>query len=513
MTLERVINRRRRVGTVVVAICFVSFLVGLSGLYFVPLHFARDTYVSENALQPGMHTTTIGSHVRDMYAWKNATRDVLVENLAAISGLEVIEDDSYVLAIVRSPRGSARSAIVVSTTIEASPSLKHISGLSFSVELAKHLHQRANYVGKDVYFVFANTRGRSSHADFLKRYHDGSVIYKRSGTLQQGIHLDFDFQEGIKSIVFQVEGGRRLPNLDLLNMFVRTALQKGILSRYMLTTKKFLLRSLKLFPTRVGLFLQFFLQQSLWTHVDNEPHSVYNEYATDCLTVTHLGSGASRIRAQVFVNVIEGAVRSLLTLQETLHQSFYFYLLPSPWLYVPIGDYMIVFGLCFAIFPAVVVWMTLFSNAFEKNKNEDQGGSLGHFFRVLIPLVGATSLAMYYLPPKIGLFLYFGALGGIIWVPLQQRQFNARSQLAIIAFSVYSFSLVLCVLINFPLAIVGCVFGVIHMLAYYTGSRLMLLALDPFVLGYAFSQTFIYWDCLILVAVPFRILMIKSLSV
>jgi glycosylphosphatidylinositol transamidase len=48
---------------------------------------------------------------------------------------------------------------------------------------------------------------------------------------------------------------------------------------------------------------------------------------------------------QLWFRVIEGTVRSLNNLLEHLHQSFYYYLLPSPNLYLSIGDYMISLGL------------------------------------------------------------------------------------------------------------------------------------------------------------------------
>lgn len=47
--------------------------------------------------------------------------------------------------------------------------------------------------------------------------------------------------------------------------------------------------------------------------------------------------------------VLEGTLRSLNNVQEHLHQSFYYYLLPSPRTYIPIGHYMISFGMLFSV--------------------------------------------------------------------------------------------------------------------------------------------------------------------
>jgi hypothetical protein len=60
---ENVWVARRRAALFLIGLCVVAFFVGVLGLVFVPTFFARNTYVSENALQHGMHEVSLGWNV------------------------------------------------------------------------------------------------------------------------------------------------------------------------------------------------------------------------------------------------------------------------------------------------------------------------------------------------------------------------------------------------------------------------------------------------------------------
>lgn len=496
--------RRRAFGSKVVKLTVVSLLVSLGALYFVPLHYARSTYLSENALQPGLHGVSIGV---DRLPEGSMTSLEDVQELLRQEKLEtVLQKGLFVVGILRAPRGSARAAIAVSTALPERRVVEgsnRIHSLAFVLKLVRHL-QSAKYVSKDVYFLVSQQHGRAGPSAFLDMYYNGEVAFRRSGTIQQALHLNFDFEEGVKKMVFEMEGSRRLPNLDLLNMFVRTAAAAGVSSRHVLTTKKFIHRALKQLPPRVAMFLQFFLTQAVADDSD-AAHSVFNEYAADCLTVTHLGSKSKNVRAESFFHAIEGSLRSLFSLQETLHQSFYFYLLPSPWLYVPIGDYMIIFGMSFAIFPAVLVWMALFSDAW------DQFQLLPTLLLVASGFFLAFGMWAFRALPLVGMALYVLIVVMLPLLPLPKV--NGRLA-ALCGFGYFGFSLILCVLINFPLAYLGCIFGAAHMAAYFVQSRILLILLDPFLLGLAVSSGshLPYWISLIWAAVPMRLWLFYAIS-
>jgi len=75
-------------------------------------------------------------------------------------------------------------------------------------------------------------------------------------------------------------------------------------------------------------------------------HGLFNRYTIDSVTLSEIHSdGSKTINVHQLARIVEGTVRSVNNLLEHLHQSFYYYLLPSPTLYISIGEYMISFGL------------------------------------------------------------------------------------------------------------------------------------------------------------------------
>ncbi len=482
-----------------VAVSVVAFFVGLAGLVAVPVFFARLTYLSENALQPGSHGVAVGALATKGAAMRGdeASVEAAVKGL----GLERVRfDDGTLVAVVRSSRGGAGSCVAISVHYDNATSTARFTGAAFAVKLADYLRTAA-YVGKDVLFVW--TRPNTTAVDrFVKRYYeldsssDGMNGFRRSGQLQAAFHLEFAFNAGVRKVVFELEGDR-LPNLDLLNSFVRGAAQQGINQKLMLTTRRFLFKQLQsLPPPRAAFFLQFFLTQAL-VGSSQTPHAELNAYACEALTVSHVGEGAD-IRAEVLFNAIEAALRSVLTLQETLHQSFYFYILPSVWLYVPIGDYMILFGLCFAVFPAVVTWFALFSDA----RNVGEKWSEIELFSPF--LIGAIA---WKLPSVFGMALYGCALFVALFL-WGKRQKTSSDLLFLIGTGYFGMFLVLCVLVNFPLAMVGCAFGMLQLAAFKSRSRVILMVCDPFLLSLGMAQ----WSSVYLASVPFRLLLAQAIQ-
>jgi glycosylphosphatidylinositol transamidase len=92
-----------------------------------------------------------------------------------------------------------------------------------------------------------------------------------------------------------------------------------------------------------------FMQNQAWG-VPTGDHAYMSRYAINAVTLFNKRTNASKdsVGLDVIGRTVEGTMRSLMNLNEPLHQSFYFYLLPSPYNYVSIGIYMISFGLMVA---------------------------------------------------------------------------------------------------------------------------------------------------------------------
>jgi glycosylphosphatidylinositol transamidase len=100
----------------------------------------------------------------------------------------------------------------------------------------------------------------------------------------------------------------------------------------------------KWWPELDNLFT-FMLNQAEGT--PNGDHAYMSRYAINAVTLFNKRTPGAReaVDLTTIGMTLEGTMRSLMNLNEPLHQSFYFYLLPSPYNYVSIGHYMISFGL------------------------------------------------------------------------------------------------------------------------------------------------------------------------
>ena len=222
---------RRRAVSFVLRVAIACFFVGIAGLFVVPLHFSRATYVSENALQHGLHAVSLGAAIGRVDA-KHRRGDALWTEsfLRSVPNLEVHNFAGSILAIARSDRGNTASSVLISAHFEPSAHQGNVSAAFVACKLAE-LFASAPTAGKDILFLFTRREeGVWTLKRFLQMYHDGDaskVLFRRSGAIQQGFHLDFSFKNGVRKLVVEVEGNR-LPNLDMVNNFVRCASSKGL---------------------------------------------------------------------------------------------------------------------------------------------------------------------------------------------------------------------------------------------------------------------------------------------
>ncbi|KAF6775199.1 hypothetical protein AHF37_05201 [Paragonimus kellicotti] len=169
-----------------------------------------------------------------------------------------------------------------------------------------------------------------------------SEIEGRSGAIQAGLNLEVS-RLNIESLDILSEGiNGLLANLDLVNTIVRLSHKHSIepcvsgqyydFARSAVQTRK---------QNVMGLL------QAVWTQASGSPaglHGLLINYQIPAVTLR----GPSRSfkttqQSRQSTNVgklVEGVLRSLNNLQERLHQSFWYYLLPNPLRYISIGVYM-----------------------------------------------------------------------------------------------------------------------------------------------------------------------------
>lgn len=96
---------------------------GLAGLYILPVHLASPTYMSENALQPGLHEVSLGrgllsAEVRGLLTGYNATTRWVCEQLRGVAECAARTDDA-VAAWIFAPRADTSGCVALSAHLES----------------------------------------------------------------------------------------------------------------------------------------------------------------------------------------------------------------------------------------------------------------------------------------------------------------------------------------------------------------------------------------------------------
>lgn len=199
----------------------------------------------------------------------------------------------------------------------------------------------------------------------------------RYSHIYASIHLDIlrTNNDHIRDFAFQLEGN--LPDLDLMNIAVSISRYFGIraiglspsifLSKFpdaFYTVYNFL-RSYGVSHERIiqiDQLFTFILNNAL--SIPSNAHFYSSKYRIQSMTITTKTAQNIHLRQEILSNqhhgqvhlyhlirlfkILELTLRSIHYLSEPLHQSYYFYLLVSPFRFIPIIHYMIVLGLLIA---------------------------------------------------------------------------------------------------------------------------------------------------------------------
>ena len=354
--------------------------------------YNKATYVSENALTPGAATDTFGRDAAEValllgWTYVNGTAEAAGAAAARIAALGwdlVVEEQggvngTNVYGVLRAPRGDGTESLMLSAPWSMADGRSNTAGVALLLALAAHF-TASNFWAKDVIVLLYD--GPAGMHRWLEEYHgvcltspsfNGGSNWKcrylnsycciaascldskfvRAGAIQASLNLELgpDVSK-ISGLGISPEGtSSRLPNLDLLNTFVRLA-QLHHVPLYMheapvLVDPLWKTALLPLVGGDVSAHVEALqiLAVMMWnqaTGLSSVSNGAVHKYKIDAFTVRAPSH-------QVYVNsippvhiarAIEGTVRSCNNLLEHFHQSFFFYLLPSPWRYVSIGLYM-----------------------------------------------------------------------------------------------------------------------------------------------------------------------------
>ncbi|XP_076000811.1 GPI-anchor transamidase component GPAA1 [Genypterus blacodes] len=434
-------NRRRALISLITRlnapICLVCYLVGVTwfmGLAFEP--FTLRTYMSENAMGSTMVEERFPAGERALVTGREFAAhkkkvggmpvDWLVKTMQA-RGLEVFTQrfsrtlpfpdenkerymvkGTNVYGILRAPRAPRTEALVLSAP--CSPGDNNNQAVGLLLGLAQYFRSQV-YWAKDIIFL-VNEHDLIGMQAWLEGYHhtnttgmDWSPLQGRGGSIQAALSLELS-SDVVTSLDLVLEGlNGQLPNLDLVNLFYAFCQKIGVLctiqgklqrndwdsvSGYSHAAQTMILMVMKQASGRPwgdhGLFLRYHIEAATIKGINS-----FRPYKTDVTTVGRL---------------LEGMYRKLNNLLERLHQSYFFYLMPSLSHFVSIGYYMPAFGLLAVILllRALDLWVQLGAPPprAEDGTVEIVPSGPG-FLSVFTPLVIShlTGAALYVLPIRL----------------------------------------------------------------------------------------------------------------
>ncbi|CAM9131580.1 unnamed protein product [Bubo scandiacus] len=353
----------------------LSYVVGLGwflALAFQPL--APRTYMSENAMGSTMveEQFLFGeralSYAREFAGHKKKAGGMPVawlEKTMWSLGLEVhrqpfartlpfpdetreryMVKGTNVYGILRAPRAASTESLVLSVPCTEGPHNNQAVGLMLA--LAAYFRGQI-YWAKDIIFL-VNEHDLLGMEAWLEAYHDVNVTEVRSsgtlgraGAIQAAISLELS-SDVVTSFDVAVEGlNGQLPNLDLLNLFHAFCQKNGLLCTIQGKLPRSDWDSLPAYAHSLQTLLLMVLAQA--SGRPRGDHGLFLRYRIEAITLRGINSFRQYKYDMTTVGkTLEGMFRKLNNLLERLHQSYFFYLLPSLSRFVSIGIYMPAFG-------------------------------------------------------------------------------------------------------------------------------------------------------------------------
>ena len=379
--------------TVVSVLFYIVGIIYMLALAHYPL--SAGTYFSENALLPALVERKYHSDT-DARAYANDLRqvsrdtpkgaipeqwlyskfldlglDVYTQNFTVLHPyMELVKPKkgparskvitgTNVYGILRAPRVAGTEAIVLTVPYRSGKRMATLGstnhGIGLILSLASYFRKHT-YWSKDIIFLVVDHEEIGMRA-WLESYHDtkssyitSSLMRGRSGSIMGSINLELG-SDSIDHIDIKIEGPNgHLPNLDLFNLAVRLCKREGVPVTFQ--DREDLLQAYQFrydgFKYNMKTMLLNMAHQA-----SGRPrgiHGLFLQYHIEALTLKGHSSHGRRANPTLSVGrVLEGMTRSINNLLERLHQSFFFYVLPSTERYISIGLYMPPFGLVMVV--------------------------------------------------------------------------------------------------------------------------------------------------------------------
>ncbi|CAG8434789.1 11747_t:CDS:10 [Ambispora gerdemannii] len=345
---------------------YLLFAIGVGWLFILPSNeYNKYTYISENALLPGqvntyyswpqVHEASVYRDNIETLSTSSIERTAYIESELRKAGIKTGTQNFTVNAlgkeisgvnvfgVLSAPRGDGTEALVLSAPwISKDGKTVNINGVAAILSIGKF------FQSTDI-IILITDGGEAGVQAWLEAYHDNprsdilsSPLFLRSGAIQAAVNLDLPGTKDYQVLGIFYEGvNGQLPNLDLINTIVRIVRISGRIPITLHDTGHVYWANDHgdYYSSLYNLILTM-KYQALGHSTGG--HGLFFRYKIDAVTLYGHRMEASH-QPFMFLEIgtaIESTFRSLNNLLEHLHQSFFFYLLPSPEKYISIGSYL-----------------------------------------------------------------------------------------------------------------------------------------------------------------------------
>ncbi|GAM27051.1 hypothetical protein SAMD00019534_102260 [Acytostelium subglobosum LB1] len=379
-------NKKTRLLLVIVGL--VMYFGGIVSISYFPAQ-SHKTYMSENALLPGaanveFDRSDVDAAIRYSQQWnqyiakcnkkdsvencrveaskwiEEQLRDIGLETYTHVFSIaghddgDVSEQKGYNLySVIRAPKSDGTESLALTTKFNVKAIRLQegdVTGVGWILAMASNLQRRARtWMAKDIIIVITDGHfGGLGMKAWLSDYHSSGEndarsaqsYFRRAGMIQAALNIDINETYRTNRFNILAEGSNgQLPNLDLINTIARMAAKERVTDTVQLALNESPIN--RHLPSDMATLATFMYNQAMG--VPTGDHGLFNDYHIDAVTIALPTQQQRHTIHQNSVMVI-GTIRSLNNLLEHLHQSFYYYLLPSPFRYVSIGEYMISLG-------------------------------------------------------------------------------------------------------------------------------------------------------------------------
>ncbi|RKP06252.1 Gaa1-like protein [Thamnocephalis sphaerospora] len=347
---------------------FLLLAVGIGWLVLLPsFDYARETYISENALMPAQaylrfnqehvdyarqltgeietllrNDDGAGAEARVQEAFRQLSFSVGVQPVGASAVAGVSSPSVNVCGVCHAPRADHTEALLLAAPWTSVTGRSNARGVAMLLALALAL--QTTVWAKDL--IFLVPAGAQGQIDWLAAYHNATGVPNIwTGAIQAAVVLDLPLpteSDRYDSLVVEFVGvNGQLPNLDLINTITTVAGREHapVVLENDSDQNSRARQLLGSYGARFDAIYDMIIKQA--SGRPSNLHGYYHPYKIDAVTVSarpHVGERSLDMR-QLGV-VIESSFRSFNNLLEHFHQSFFFYLLQSTNRFISIANYL-----------------------------------------------------------------------------------------------------------------------------------------------------------------------------